>query len=339
MEESASRIVDANLNRASEAARVLEDIARFHLSSAALAEEAKSIRHSVRKAPDMLGIEMSCLLQARDSDGDVSRAEQRGARDGLRDVALANFRRMEEAFRVLEEVASSESQVFSDLRYKTYSLEKSIVRLVSRRTPEVLEGPCVCVIVTRDMVEDPLEFIREVIRGGAGMIQLREKALGDKAFVEYALAVREITSGQGALLVVNDRPDVASASRADGVHVGQGDIDCESARRIVGEDVVVGVSTHSEEEISAACSGGADYIGFGPVFETKTKKRPAVPPAALRRAVELSSVPVYAIGGIGPENIGDVSETGARCVAVCASAASAQDPASAVEAMIQGMRC
>ncbi len=102
MEESASRIVDANLNRAAEASRVLEDIVRFHLSSAALAEEAKAIRHTIRKAFDVAG-----LLQARDSDGDVARTEKRSARDGLRDVALANFRRLEEALRVLEEVTSS----------------------------------------------------------------------------------------------------------------------------------------------------------------------------------------------------------------------------------------
>lgn len=338
MEESASRIVDANLNRSAEAARVLEDIARFHLSSAALAEEAKSIRHSIRKVQDVLGIGTPFLLQARDSDGDVAKVEKRSARDGLRDVASANFRRLEEAFRVLEEVTPSESQVFSDLRYKAYSLEKRIIRLVSRRTPEVLGGPCVCVIVTKDMAEDPLEFIREVIKGGAGMIQLREKSLGDKTFVEYALAVREITSGQGVLLVINDRPDVASASRADGVHVGQGDIDCESARRIVEEDVVVGVSTHSEEEISVACRAGADYIGFGPVFETKTKNRPAVSPKALKRAVELSSVPVLAVGGIGSDNVAEVAEAGARCVAVCASVASAKDPASVVKTMVKGLR-
>ncbi|MCK5558928.1 MAG: thiamine phosphate synthase, partial [Candidatus Hydrogenedentes bacterium] len=295
MEESASRIIDANLNRASEGARVLEDISRFHISSAALAEEAKSIRHAIRKVPGMLGIEMPCLLQARDSDGDVARVEERSARDGFRDVALANFRRMEEAFRVLEEVAPSKPQLFSELRYKAYSLEKRMIRMVSRRTPDVLGGPCVCVIVTKDLVEDPLEFIREVIKGGAGMIQLREKSLGDKAFVEYALEAREITSGQGVLLIVNDRPDVAFASRADGVHVGQDDLNPEGARKIVGEDSIVGMSTHSEDEVSAACRAGADYIGFGPVFETKTKKRPAASPAALKRAVELSSVPVLAI--------------------------------------------
>jgi thiamine-phosphate pyrophosphorylase len=330
--ESASRIIDANLNRAAEAARVLEDISRFHLSSAALTEEIKSIRHAIRKETDVAG-----LIQARDSDRDVARVEERSARDGLRDVTLANFRRMEEAFRVLEEITAGASRIFSDLRYKAYSLEKRIVRLVSRRSVDVLEGSCVCVLVTRSMVSDPFEFIREVIRGGAGMIQLREKSAEDKEFIEYASKVHEITSGAGVLLVVNDRADIARAVSADGVHVGQEDLDAKSARGIVGEDCVVGVSTHSEAEISAACASGADYIGFGPVFETRTKERQPVPSGALRNSVELSSVPVYAIGGIGPENIAEVVLAGVKCVAVCASAASADNPASAVEAIIKGL--
>ena len=332
MGESANRIIDANLNRAAEAARVLEDVSRFHLSSAALAEEVKSIRHAIRKETDPSG-----LLQARDSDRDVARVEERSARDGLRDVALANFRRLEEAFRVLEEVTPGASQVFSDLRYRAYSLEKRIMRLLSRRSADVLGGPCVCVLVTRSMVSDPLKFIREVIEGGAGMIQLREKSADDKDFTEYASKVHELTSNAGVILVINDRADIARAVSADGVHVGQEDLDVESARSIVGEDCIVGVSTHSEAEISAACSNGADYIGFGPVFETQTKERQPVPAGALKNSVKLSSVPVYAIGGVGPENIAEVVSAGAKCAAVCASAALAGDPSSAVENMIESL--
>ncbi len=335
------RIVDANLNRASEAARVIEDIARFHLSSAPLAGESKQLRHDIREAPTEIGASRAALCQARDSEGDVAASQVRSGRNGLLSVATANFSRLQEAFRVLEEVSHDPSKVFSDLRYRTYTLEKKVIRLLARRKPEVLAGPCVCVIVTRQMVagraalSDPMEFIESVIAGGAGMIQLREKSLSDREFKEYAAAAHQVTSKAGALLVVNDRTDIACAVDADGVHVGQDDLSAEEARRIVGDDMIVGASTHSEEEIRRACLAGADYVGFGPVFETETKKGvgPAVSPDALQTAQKASSVPVYAIGGIGPENVCHIRKAGARCIAVCGAAVSADDPAAAVAGM------
>jgi thiamine-phosphate pyrophosphorylase len=261
-------------------------------------------------------------------------------------VATANFSRLQEAFRVLEEVSHDPSQVFSDLRFRTYSLEKKVVRLLARRKPEVLDGPCVCVIVTRDTLagrdtlSDPLEFIRTVISGGAGMIQLREKSINDKEFLDYASAVHEIASDAGVLLVINDRADLAITVEADGVHVGQEDLSVKEARRVMGDNRIVGASTHSKEEIERACVAGADYIGFGPVYDTNTKEGvgPAVSPDALGAALSASSVPVYAIGGIGPENVCHVREAGARCVAVCGSAASASDPAAAIRDMLHDLR-
>lgn len=339
MQESSARIIDANLNRASEASRVIEDIVRFHISSSALAGEIRSVRHSIREAPAKLGVESASLFEARDTESDVLKARPRSERDGLLTVASANFKRLEEAFRVLEEVGPSAPDVFSKLRFRTYTLEKKVCRLLARRSREVLQGPCVCVIVTRDMVKDPLAFIRETVGGGAGMIQLREKSLPDKELREYAAEVHEITSEAGALLIVNDRADIARAVRADGVHVGQEDIHPGDARKIVGSDSVVGTSTHSREEIEAACGGGdADYIGFGPVFETKTKELSPAGIDALKRAVELSSVPVYAIGGISAENVGEVVKAGARCAAVCGSVAGATNPGGAVESILKELR-
>ena len=337
MDTSATRIVDANLNRASEAARVIEDITRFHLASEPLARESKSIRHAIREAPNTLGTSPTALCSARDADGDVNARNLRSERTGLVTVAFANFRRLEEAFRVLEEISHDPSQIFSDLRYRTYTLEKKVVRLLGRRKPEVLAGPAVCVIVTKDMVPDPYGFIRQVISGGAGIIQLREKSLNDKEFLEYASAVHQITSEAGVLLVVNDRVDIACAADADGVHVGADDLGAEEARRIVGDDKIVGATAHSEEEIRIACDAGSDYVGFGPIFDTETKAVPGGPvsPDALAMALKASSVPVYAIGGIGPENVSHARDAGARCVAVCASAAAADDPGGAVEVMLE----
>lgn len=332
------RIIDANLNRASEAARVVEDIARFHISSAALAAEAKSIRHTIRKLPDTLGIDNLQLLESRDAESDVLRAEVRSPRNNMQDIACANFKRLEEAFRVLEEVAPSASAVLSNLRYQSYSLEKRMVRLLGCRSADVLAGPCLYAIVTRNMVPDPLAFIGSIVGGGCGLVQLREKSLEDRDFLEYAAASREITAKAGALLIINDRPDICRAVGADGVHVGQEDMHPEKARDIVGNDRIVGVSTHSEEEVHRACRDGADYIGFGPVFETKTKDRPAVSPEALKHAVDISIVPVYAIGGIGPENVSVIVDAGTRCAAACSSLTLVKDYASTVENILRTLQ-
>jgi thiamine-phosphate pyrophosphorylase len=340
LDTSVIRIVDANVNRASEAARVIEDITRFHLAGEPLARESKSLRHAIREAPKAIGVSPSALCEARDAEGDVNARDLRSRRKGLVTVATANFRRLEEAFRVLEEISPNPSQIFSDLRYRTYTLEKKVVRLLGRRTPEVLAGPAVCVIVTKNMVPDPYGFIRQVISGGAGIIQLREKSLNDKEFRKYASAAHDITSEAGALLIVNDRADIACAAAADGVHVGADDLGVEEARRIVGDNRVVGATAHSKEEIRIACDAGADYIGFGPIFDTKTKavSGATVSPDALAPALKASSVPVYAIGGIGPENVSHVRDAGARCVAVCASAASARNPSTAVAEMLKNLR-
>ena len=337
MKRSEARIVDANLNRASEAVRVIEDIARFHITGKTLSAEVKSLRHSIRQVPAGLGIDVQELFEARDPDDDVLRAQARRERDGLIEAASSNFKRLQEALRVLEEVTSGSSEDLPDLRFKAYSLEKRVCRLLSGRSPKTLGGPCLCVIVTRQMLDDPLSFVKEAVSAGAGMIQLREKSLPGRDFEEYAAAVHDITSASGSLLIINDRADIASAVRAEGVHVGQEDIDPREARRIVGEDRIVGVSTHSADEVGSACDGEADYVGFGPVFDTQTKKRPAAGLEALKEAIELSNVPVYAIGGISPENIGSVAETGARCAAVCGSAAKADEPGAAVRSMFEAL--
>lgn len=331
-EEPARRILDANMNRAAEAARVVEDLARFRLNSLPLAAEARSIRHSIRGLPKFLRIEPAALLQARDADGDVSRELTRGPRtDGL---AGANFSRLQEAIRAIEEVATEGTDMISNIRYRAYSLEKRMGRLLTCRAPEVLAGPAVCVIVTREMIDYPLAFIGEAVAGGAIMIQIREKSLQSAELVRYACEAREITSRAGALLVINDRPDIAVAARAEGVHGGQEDFSAADMRRIVGDDAVVGVSTHNGNEVDEACRSGADYIGFGPVFATNTKQRAPVLPGSLDNAIKRSSVPVYAIGGIGPDNIEEVAALGVRCVAVCASVATAADPRLAVQTMI-----
>ena len=169
------------------------------------------------------------------------------------------------------------------------------------------------------------ETLRAALAGGVDLFQLREKQLGDSPLLRAADAARELCEEAGALFIVNDRPDVARSADADGVHVGQGDASVAAARRMVGPDRLVGLSTHSPEQIAAA--EGADYLGVGPVHATPTKLgRPAVGVGLVAHAAQHARVPWFAIGGLNPANVGAVLEAGARRISVVRAIAEADDP-------------
>jgi thiamine-phosphate pyrophosphorylase len=192
-------------------------------------------------------------------------------------------------------------------------------------------------IVDGSANRSPLELVSAFVRGGAAVVQLRLKRAGAGELLRIAREARKLCAGAGALLVINDRPDVARLAEADGVHLGQDDLPWQAARAVVGPQALVGVSTHSDDEIDAA--QGADYVGFGPVFVTASKGDSTLPPPhgieGLRRAVRRSKAPVVAIGGIGVEQVRDVALAGARCVAAIAQLCNAPDPEAATRAMAQ----
>lgn len=153
------------------------------------------------------------------------------------------------------------------------------------------------------------------VRRGVRMLQLREKSLPDGELLRIAREVRAVTRGTDTRFIVNDRPDIAVLCGADGVHVGQGDLPVPEVRRIVGERMIVGLSTHSVAQAKAAQSlPGVDYIGFGPVYPTTTKAvpDPVVGTTLLKEVLGFSQLPVVAIGGIFPENIDTVIGAGAK---------------------------
>jgi thiamine-phosphate pyrophosphorylase len=128
------------------------------------------------------------------------------------------------------------------------------------------------------------------------------------------------------LLIVNDRPDVALLSGADGVHLGQTDLSVADARRVVGPDRLIGVSTHNPQQLQVAVDAEPDYIAVGPMFASTTKPQEHVPGAALlARAVQSTEIPIVPIGGITPENKGDLVEAGARCLCVCSGVIGSDD--------------
>ena len=173
--------------------------------------------------------------------------------------------------------------------------------------------------------EDPEPLLKAALDGGVDIIQLRDKS-GDIRMIERsAQTFRRLADNYGVPFIVNDDPEFAVSCRADGVHIGQDDIAVDEARRIVGNDALIGLSTHSEEQIAAA--SGVDHISVGPVWETPTKEgRPAVGLELVRHAAETTTIPFFAIGGIDTENVGEVLASGARRVCVVRAIRDATDP-------------
>ncbi len=175
------------------------------------------------------------------------------------------------------------------------------------------------------------EVLEPALRGGVDLVQLREKDAGDAEILAAAAEARPLCTAAGALLLVNDRPDLAVAAGADGVHVGQDDMTVAEARAITGPELLVGLSTHAPSEIDAA---DADYIGVGPVHATPTKPgRPAVGLDLVRYAAEHAELPWFAIGGVDPASVGVVVEAGATRIAVVRAITDATDPEAAASAL------
>ena len=182
------------------------------------------------------------------------------------------------------------------------------------------------------------EFLPRVLEAGVDMVQLREKWLEARPLLRLAAVARRRTSEFGALFIVNDRVDLALAAEADGVHIGQEDIPPGEARRQMGPEALIGLSSHSEEQVLAA-SPEADYIAVGPVLPTPTKPgRPAVGPGLVRFAAGRAGRPFFAIGGVDHLSLPALLEAGARRVAVVRALTEADDPAAAARRLSEALR-
>lgn len=176
--------------------------------------------------------------------------------------------------------------------------------------------------------------------GGATVVQLRDKSASTRELVTEGLALRQLTRERGALLIVNDRVDVALAVEADGAHVGQDDMPAALARRLLGPTRILGVSASSLVEAASAIKDGADYLGVGPIYPTRGKADAGAPtsPALLRDIAAHSPIPQVAIGGITADNAGEVIRAGAAGIAVITAIVNAEDVAAAARALLESIR-
>ena len=331
------RILDADLNRAREAMRVAEEYGRFVLNDARLASMAKALRSELQQI--VAALPAGALLAARNTAGDVGTAltsDTESVRATPAATATAACKRLSEALRAIEEyakiVAPAAAVRAEALRYRGYAFEQVLLARADR-LGRFGRARLYVLLTTSLCKADPVVTAHAALAGGADCIQLREKTLGDRPLLELARRLREVTAQAGALLIINDRPDIALLADADGVHVGQDDLPVDAVRAAIGGDRLVGLSTHSVDQARRAVEAGADYIGIGPVFPTTTKDAgPVRGPSLVTDVVAAVDLPHVAIGGITADNAPDLAAAGARCIAVCGAVAD-DDPQAAAAAI------
>lgn len=327
-----ARLVDANFNRAREALRVVEDLCRFGGDDAEAQRFLKAMRHRLAalEAPRAMR-----FLPARDSGRDVGRRGDLGGAPGMGAAAAANFKRLQEALRALEEAARGRDPGLrrgaSGLRFSAYEAERRFLPPLVRR--DRLEGVRLYVLLDPDVSALPLaKAAREAVRGGAQMLQVRVKGRPAREVARTVAEIARIGRGEGVPVIANDRPEPA----ADGVHVGLDDLSIPAARRRLAADGIVGATTHSITEARRARE--ADYLSCGPMFATALK--PGLPARGLGYwdAATRLGRPVFAIGGITAERLPGLMRRGVDRIAVCAAVIGGRDVAAAARALRSVLR-
>jgi len=331
--EPMARLIDATANRAREALHVVEDHARFVRDNPVLTLELRDIRHELTK---VLGLLPNAWLSplARNIEADlefeITTAEEMQRPQPV-ELALRNLKRAQESLRTLEEhsttVSPEAALALMRLRYRTYAMESLFtgpVSILSR-----LASARLYFLATSNACSVGFErAVKESIAGGVTVIQSREKKLADREWLAILDSLRRWTNDSDVLLIVNDRPDLALLVEADGVHLGQDDMEVKQARRILGHHRIVGKSTHSLDQFRLAVMEGADYAGVGPVFQSSTKEFSSLAGLDYVRDVAAisGSYPWYALGGIHAGTVAMAVRTGARRVAVSNVLASSRQP-------------
>ena len=340
------RLLDANLDRAREGLRVIEDWCRFGLDRADLVARSKDMRQRLGRLHD------ERYKRARDAAADVATGMAHPAqreREQPQAVVAANCGRVQEALRVLEEFGRGVDDRLAEeaaaVRYALYDLEVDVMRASAggQERRERLRAARLYLVTSPS---PRLEAVVEAaLEGGVRLVQYRAKdgSLGpdgqpitDAVRLQQAQALRQLCSRHGALFLVNDRIDIALAVDADGVHLGQGDLPPALARQLLGPEKLIGRSTHALAQLQQAMRDGCDYVGVGPVNATPTK--PGRQPVGLdyvRQATAESAIPFFAIGGIEKENLPSVLAIGATQVAVVRAITEAADPAQAARELLE----
>ncbi len=305
---------------------------------------AKSLRHELTTACSRLN--RADLLAARDTEGDVgtrlqTREEYRRA--SIADVIAAAAGRVQQSLRVLEEFGKTVDTDFArqieSIRYRAYTWLRDVelLALADERKQRLAAAQLYLLIDCGPSEARFVESIKTLAAAGVDVFQLRDKAARDRLIFERAKVGSRVCREVGALFIVNDRADIAASANADGVHLGQDELPIAAARKIIGSNRLIGVSTHDLHQVHRAIAEGADYIGCGPTFPSRTKSFSSHAGIAFLRQVHEETRqtprPAFAIGGIDQSNIDQVIECGFHRIAVTAAINAAEDPVSAAKAL------
>lgn len=312
------RILDANANRCAEGLRVVEENARFGRDDRVIQSRLKRIRHGVRLGLAMIS---GSAVRFRDSVGDVGRdtdSRSEMLRGSLEDVARANFARAEEALRVLEEygklIDEGAASGFKECRFELYTVERDFF-MRGAPAAELPPSPFIYAILDRSVVGDERyeETVRDLIRGGVGVVQYRAKDGGlDERRRDLVRLLAEAGIA-GIPVIVNDDPELAAEVGAQGVHLGASDPTPGEARRMLGPGAIIGVTLHSIDELDGIDRSCVDYIAVGAIFPSPTKRGVRTVGVELigRVAQRVEGMKIVAIGGIDAGNIEEVFDAGA----------------------------
>jgi thiamine-phosphate pyrophosphorylase len=329
------RILDANLDRAREGLRVIEEWCRFGLNDVESASLCKQLRQELGRW------HQTDFRLARDTPADVGTEIthiHEESRANIAAVLRANLSRVQEALRVLEEYgkvySSAMGTACKHMRYQVYTLESQL--LLRERRQRLQDASLYLITSPIDTLDETVEA---ALQGGIRLVQYRDKDPNDTVRLTHARSLRSLCQRYQALFIVNDRVDLALAAEADGVHLGQQDLPVEAARQLLGPHRLIGRSTTNPTELKQAMEEDVDYIGVGPVFATPTKANKAV--AGLdyvRYAATHSTLPWFAIGGIDRQNLPQVVQAGAQRVAMVRAIMQAADPSDAVQQVLASLQ-
>jgi thiamine-phosphate pyrophosphorylase len=349
------RILDANLDRAREGIRVLEEWCRFGLGDPALTACCKDLRQQLGQWHHP---QLRAARQTETDPGTALSHPQEQTRADLTAVLQANLGRVQEALRVLEEYGKlyepNLAAAAKQMRYQVYMLDSQLLPLppamrdsIPNSVPDSTSNPTSNSMAVPSslrqqrlhqlktaplyLVTSPhpnlVEVVAAALAGGLTLVQYRDKEANDQTRLALARQLCQLCHEHGALFLVNDRVDIALAVDADGVHLGQQDLPGEVARQLLGPDRLLGRSTTNPEELAGALAEAPDYVGVGPVFETPTKAgKAAAGFEYVRYAKDHVPCPWFAIGGVDAENLGAVLAAGATQVAVVRALMAAPDP-------------
>jgi thiamine-phosphate pyrophosphorylase len=333
MEQTALfRILDANLDRAREGMRVIEEWCRFGLERSDLTEECKALRQGLAHwhHPQL----RACRNTPTDPGTHLTHPQE-AQRSDLDQVLQANFCRVQESLRVLEEYGKLYDHqmvaAVKQMRYQIYTLESTL--MVGQGAAQLRERMAqACLYLVTSPHPKLAEVVEAALRGGVQVVQYRDKQADAQMRLSQAQQLKHLCQEYGALFIVNDYLDLALAVDADGVHLGQQDYPMPVARQLLGATKLVGRSTTNPTELQRAIAEGADYIGVGPVYETPTKAgKAAAGLEYVRYALAHAPMPWFAIGGIDQTNLDAVVAAGARRVAVVRAVMQAEDPQQTTE--------